>query len=93
MYYKSLFILQGFAILRFIAKNPGMWLFHCHIDFHSELGMTLVFKVGDTSQFPLPPPNFPKCGQMEDQDQYSTTKIEDPPVNEAPPSKHSKLKS
>ena len=60
-----------------------MWLFHCHIDFHSELGMTLVFKVGETSQFPLPPPNFPKCGQMEEQD--SSTLIE------AAPSKHSEI--
>ena len=51
----------GFAILRFVAKNPGMWLFHCHIDIHSELGMTLVFKVGDTTQFPLLPSNFPSC--------------------------------
>ncbi len=77
-------IFKGFAILRFIAKNPGMWLFHCHIDFHSELGMTLVFKVGDTSQFPLPPPNFPKCSSMEE---YPTT------VTNDPPSKHSKLKT
>ena len=80
-------IFKGFAILRFIAKNPGMWLFHCHIDFHSELGMTLVFKVGDTSQFPLPPPNFPKCGQMED----SSAVIIEPPVTKDPPSKHFKL--
>ena len=63
-----------------------MWLFHCHIDFHSDLGMTLVFKVGNTSQFPLPPPNFPKCGSMED----SPALLEDLPINEAPPSKHSK---
>ena len=51
----------GFAILRFLAKNPGIWLFHCHIDIHSELGMTLVFKVGNQNQFPLLPKQFPTC--------------------------------
>ena len=52
----------GFAVLRFVAKNPGIWMFHCHIDFHSELGMTLIFKVGEQSEFPKLPDNFPKCG-------------------------------
>ena len=51
----------GFAVLRFVAKNPGIWMFHCHIDFHSELGMSLIFKVGEQSEFPKLPDNFPKC--------------------------------
>lgn len=40
----------------------GYWLFHCHIEFHVEIGMALVFKFGDDSQMPPVPKNFPKCG-------------------------------
>jgi iron transport multicopper oxidase len=29
--------------LRFIANNPGVWLFHCHTEFHVEAGMTATF--------------------------------------------------
>ena len=36
----------GYAIIRFIADNPGWWFFHCHVDFHAGIGMALVIKVG-----------------------------------------------
>ncbi|KAJ2796722.1 ferroxidase fet3 [Coemansia guatemalensis] len=32
-----------YAILRFRADNPGVWLFHCHIDFHIMLGLQMTF--------------------------------------------------
>lgn len=51
----------GFTIIRFVADNPGFWLFHCHIEFHIEVGMALVFKVGDVSQMKSAPKNFPMC--------------------------------
>ncbi|XP_026470768.1 laccase-2-like [Ctenocephalides felis] len=51
----------GFTILRFYADNPGYWLFHCHIEFHVELGMALVFKVGEDDEMPPTPKNFPQC--------------------------------
>lgn len=51
----------GFTIVRFVADNPGWWLFHCHIEFHIEVGMALVFKVGDVSQMKTVPKNFPMC--------------------------------
>ena len=35
----------GFTILRFVADNVGYWLFHCHMSWHSHLGMGLVIKV------------------------------------------------
>lgn len=41
---------------------PGYWLFHCHISFHVEVGMGLVFRVGDQSMVPPVPQNFPRCG-------------------------------
>ncbi|KAH8801997.1 laccase [Flagelloscypha sp. PMI_526] len=29
--------------IRFVADNPGPWFLHCHIDWHLELGLALVF--------------------------------------------------
>jgi iron transport multicopper oxidase len=35
---------QGYFVLRFVADNPGVWFFHCHIDWHlaAGLGMLLI---------------------------------------------------
>ncbi|XP_017843672.2 uncharacterized protein LOC108600530 isoform X2 [Drosophila busckii] len=52
----------GYTIVRFEAYNPGYWLFHCHIEFHAEIGMALVVKVGDNDQMMPVPRNFPTCG-------------------------------
>ncbi|KAL1123235.1 hypothetical protein AAG570_002322 [Ranatra chinensis] len=52
----------GYTIIRFWAANPGYWLFHCHLEFHAEIGMAVVFKVGSHDRFPAEPPGFPKCG-------------------------------
>ncbi|XP_055636865.1 uncharacterized protein LOC129775791 [Toxorhynchites rutilus septentrionalis] len=51
----------GYTIIRFIANNPGYWLFHCHIEFHAEIGMALVLKVGDKSEMISAPRDFPTC--------------------------------
>lgn len=51
----------GYTIVRFVANNPGFWLFHCHIEFHVEVGMAIVFKVGDYHQMRPLPKNFPTC--------------------------------
>ncbi|XP_054084101.1 uncharacterized protein LOC105219789 [Zeugodacus cucurbitae] len=51
----------GYTILRFEASNPGYWLFHCHIEFHAEIGMALIIKVGDNDQMQSAPKNFPTC--------------------------------
>lgn len=37
-------------------------MFHCHIEFHVEVGMALIFKVGEHSQMPPVPQDFPRCG-------------------------------
>ncbi|RVE44181.1 hypothetical protein evm_011175 [Chilo suppressalis] len=52
----------GYTVIRFKADNPGYWLFHCHIEFHVEVGMALVFKVGDHKDMVPVPRNFPTCG-------------------------------
>ncbi|CAH2239675.1 laccase-2-like [Pararge aegeria] len=52
----------GYTVIRFKADNPGYWLFHCHIEFHVEIGMALVFKVGEHRDMPPIPHDFPTCG-------------------------------
>lgn len=52
----------GYTVIRFKADNPGYWLFHCHIEFHVEVGMALVFKVGEHKDMTPIPPDFPRCG-------------------------------
>ncbi|XP_025836116.1 laccase-like isoform X3 [Agrilus planipennis] len=52
----------GYTILRFKADNPGYWMMHCHIDFHVEIGMAVIFKVGENHEMPPVPKDFPTCG-------------------------------
>ncbi|AQK91080.1 Cupredoxin superfamily protein [Zea mays] len=37
---------RGWTAVRFVADNPGVWLFHCHIEAHVYMGMGLVFEEG-----------------------------------------------
>lgn len=30
---------QGYIVLRFKADNPGLWLLHCHIEWHVDQGL------------------------------------------------------
>ncbi|KAL1962155.1 hypothetical protein VTN77DRAFT_559 [Rasamsonia byssochlamydoides] len=36
---------RGYAVLRFRADNPGVWLFHCHILWHLAGGMAMLVDV------------------------------------------------
>ncbi|CAG8573960.1 4993_t:CDS:2, partial [Acaulospora morrowiae] len=33
----------GFLAIRFIADNPGVWAFHCHIEWHLQVGLVVQF--------------------------------------------------
>ena len=33
----------GWILLRFIADNPGAWVFHCHVSWHTEAGLLMQF--------------------------------------------------
>ncbi|CAF1557054.1 unnamed protein product, partial [Didymodactylos carnosus] len=35
------------AVIRFVANNPGVWIFHCHIDWHLAGGMALTIAYPD----------------------------------------------
>lgn len=58
----------GYTVVRFHANNPGYWLFHCHIEFHAEVGMSLIFKVGEHKDMLPVPRNFPLCGNWQPED-------------------------
>nr|VDD16494.1 unnamed protein product [Brassica oleracea] len=55
----------GWAAIRFVADNPGLWLLHCHFDIHQTWGMSTMFivKNGKTvvESLPQPPADLPKC--------------------------------
>lgn len=34
---------NGYAVMRFRADNPGVWIFHCHIDWHLASGLAMTF--------------------------------------------------
>ncbi|GMF52594.1 unnamed protein product [Phytophthora fragariaefolia] len=37
----------GYVTLRFNADNPGVWIMHCHIDWHLLAGLAMVFVEGE----------------------------------------------
>ncbi|KAF7012990.1 unnamed protein product [Triticum aestivum] len=57
--------LFGWAAVRFVTNNPGVWFMHCHFGHHSSSGMAAAFVVenGPTLDSTLPPPpeDFPSC--------------------------------
>ncbi|PLW24759.1 hypothetical protein PCASD_05249 [Puccinia coronata f. sp. avenae] len=44
----------GWLVIRFVAKTPGAFLVHCHLQVHAMMGMTLVMLVGIEHLPPLP---------------------------------------
>ncbi|KAG6610974.1 putative multicopper oxidase [Phytophthora cinnamomi] len=37
----------GYVVLRFNADNPGVWIMHCHIDWHLIAGLGMIFVEGE----------------------------------------------
>jgi len=37
----------GYTIIRFVVDNPGVWLFHCHIETHMAAGLGITFIAGE----------------------------------------------
>ncbi|XP_061943871.1 laccase-14-like [Populus nigra] len=56
---------SGWAAIRFVANNPGVWFIHCHLEKHSSWGMDTVLIVRNgntTAQSMRPPPaTLPSC--------------------------------
>ncbi|WOL07009.1 laccase-6 [Canna indica] len=55
----------GWAAIRFIADNPGVWFMHCHFDVHLTWGLSMAFIVkngnGPLETLPHPPADLPRC--------------------------------
>ena len=34
---------EAYAVIRFRADNPGIWAFHCHVEFHTVSGFSATF--------------------------------------------------
>ncbi|KAG9453252.1 hypothetical protein H6P81_006156 [Aristolochia fimbriata] len=55
----------GWAVIRFKANNPGVWIMHCHLDVHLPWGLATAFKVENgptpSSSLPPPPSDLPVC--------------------------------
>nr|GEW15805.1 laccase-12-like [Tanacetum cinerariifolium] len=54
---------KGWAVIRFVADNPGTWIMHCHLDVHIGWGLAMVFVVedgpGQGQKLEQPPPDLP----------------------------------
>ncbi|KAF5747377.1 hypothetical protein HS088_TW05G00098 [Tripterygium wilfordii] len=55
----------GWTALRFIADNPGVWAFHCHIESHFYMGMGVVFEEGIEGVGKLPS-SIMGCGKTKE---------------------------
>ena len=44
---------NGYAIIRTPLDNAGAWIFHCHINYHVEIGMAMVLQIGELGGNPL----------------------------------------
>lgn len=53
----------GWSLVRFVADNPGAWLFHCHMVWHGEAGMAVPFlaRVDDMAGWRVPEGNRRLC--------------------------------
>ncbi|XP_010543702.1 PREDICTED: laccase-12 [Tarenaya hassleriana] len=56
---------NGWAVIRFVADNPGVWLMHCHLDVHISWGLAMAFLVdngsGELQTLEAPPEDLPVC--------------------------------
>lgn len=56
---------NGWAVIRFVADNPGVWLMHCHLDVHITWGLAMAFLVENGVEeleiLEHPPADLPVC--------------------------------
>jgi iron transport multicopper oxidase len=63
---RDTFVLRpdGYIVLRFQADNPGVWLFHCHIEWHMDQGLiaTMIEAPLDVQKsLTIPQDHFDAC--------------------------------
>lgn len=57
---------NGHFVVRFRSDNPGVWLFHCHIEWHVDSGLILTFieaplQLQDQLSGKIPADHFDAC--------------------------------
>ncbi|KAK0705353.1 Cupredoxin [Lasiosphaeris hirsuta] len=55
---------DGNIVLRFKADNPGIWLFHCHIEWHVQSGLMATFveaPLALQAELEVPPDHYAAC--------------------------------
>lgn len=52
---------DGWAITRFVADNPGVWMVHCHYSWHMASGMAFFFVYAPSSSLPSLPTGTQQC--------------------------------
>lgn len=59
---------NGFVVLRFKADNPGVWFFHCHVDWHLEQGLAITLVEAplemQENQKAIPQSHFDACDAL-----------------------------
>ncbi len=53
----------GWVAIRFVADNPGVWSFHCHVTWHFVMGMHIIF-IDSAHKMPAPGNDIPICGEI-----------------------------
>ncbi|KAL1979624.1 hypothetical protein VTN96DRAFT_5427 [Rasamsonia emersonii] len=55
---------QGYFVIRFVADNPGVWFFHCHIDWHLAAGLGMLMIEAPTQmqqRLSIPQQHYDAC--------------------------------
>ncbi|MEV5742429.1 multicopper oxidase domain-containing protein, partial [Microbispora rosea] len=67
----------GFQIIAGELVGPGMWMYHCHVQSHSDMGMAGMFMVADANG------NVPGHS-MDDMPEHSTSGTPSPSMDDMP---------
>lgn len=68
---------KGWLALRFIADNPGIWAFHCHMAWHSEAGLSMQFldRIDEVAKWEIPEASRGLCeGRLEELEKGASPK-------------------
>ena len=62
----------GYAVIRIVVDNPGVWFLHCHIELHANDGMAMLINESFPNH-PRPPQGFPHCHSFPDNERAPLT--------------------
>ncbi|CAD6885205.1 unnamed protein product [Tilletia laevis] len=57
---------SAWAVIRFVADNPGEWVYHCHLSSHMAAGLIMTFSIqpAKVAQFTLPADHTAECNTI-----------------------------